>query len=235
MSWNLHQHLGLNTSLAIDFLYLIERATESDYASLREYLDLKIPLENMVPYLEKEAVKTQCYIKEEDYLSAIQRLQLVINNPISVADSLYALIDQSYCLYKYASEGAKSLPNCSATTTNIKSYMDFLTKLGNPQILVFQEVSPPSHLLIQGNYPNPFNPSTTINYAVPKDGYVKLIVYNLRGQKVKELVNGEHLAGNHRIVWTGTDTSGRPVSSGVYFVRVEQGGKSHVRKMMLLK
>jgi len=223
------------TSLAIDFLYLIERATESDYASLREYLDLKIPLENMVPYLEKEAVKTQCYIKEEDYLSAIQRLQLVINNPISVADSLYALIDQSYCLYKYASEGAKSLPNCSATTTNIKSYMDFLTKLGNPQILVFQEVSPPSHLLIQGNYPNPFNPSTTINYAVPKDGYVKLIVYNLRGQKVKELVNGEHLAGNHRIVWTGTDTSGRPVSSGVYFVRVEQGGKSHVRKMMLLK
>jgi len=223
------------TASAINYLYLIERATENDYASLREYLDLKIPFENMAPYLEKEAAKTQCYIKEEDYLSAIQRLQLVINNPISVADSLFALIDQSYCLYKYASEGGKALPNCSATTTSIKSYMDFLTKLGKPQVSLFQEFTPPSRLLIQGNYPNPFNPSTTINYAVPQDGLVKLVVYNLRGQKVKELVSGKHLTGNHKIIWTGTDASGRSVSSGIYFIRIEQGGKSHVRKMMLLK
>jgi tetratricopeptide (TPR) repeat protein len=225
------------TASAISYLYLIERATENDYAALREYLDLKIPFENMAPYLEKEAIKTQCYLKEEDYLSAIQRLQLVINNPISVADSLFALIDQSYCLYKYASEGSKSLPKCNATTTSLESYMDFLTKIGKPQHSIIQEATcpNPSKLLIQSNYPNPFNPSTIIDYTVPQDGCVKLIVYNLRGQKVKELVNGEHLAGNHKIIWTGTDTSGQLVSSGIYFIRVEQGGKSHVRKMMLLK
>jgi hypothetical protein len=49
------------------------------------------------------------------------------------------------------------------------------------------------------------------------------------------MVNGDHLAGNHKIIWTGIDASGRSVSSGIYFIRIEQGGKNHVRKMMLMK
>ena len=62
-----------------------------------------------------------------------------------------------------------------------------------------------------------------------------LVVYNLRGQKVKELVNGKHLAGSHKIIWTGTDASGSSFSSGIYFIRIEQGKSIRVHKLMLLK
>jgi hypothetical protein len=89
--------------------------------------------------------------------------------------------------------------------------------------------------VITSNYPNPFNPSTTIEYSIPSDGMVKLCVYNLRGQKVKDIINGEQLRGIHKTVWDGRDRNNRSVSSGIYFLRLESGGKTTVRKAMLMK
>ena len=87
------------------------------------------------------------------------------------------------------------------------------------------------------NYPNPFNPTTTINYAVPEGKTVKvtLKVYDLRGSLVATLVDDEREAGNYSVFWSGTDKTGRQVSSGVYFYRIYAGEYTKTRKMVLLK
>jgi hypothetical protein len=88
---------------------------------------------------------------------------------------------------------------------------------------------------LNGNYPNPFNPETTISYSVEKAGKVTLEVYNILGQKVRTLVNDTKDAGSHNVVWNGKDQAGNNVSSGVYFYRMKNGNYSKTNKMILMK
>ena len=85
------------------------------------------------------------------------------------------------------------------------------------------------------NYPNPFNPETEIGYTMPSDGTLELAVYNLLGQKVVTLVDGQATAGEHIATWDGTDDAGQPVSAGVYFCQLRAGGQTAVSKMILAK
>jgi len=85
------------------------------------------------------------------------------------------------------------------------------------------------------NYPNPFNPITTIFYSLPEDSEVKLTIYNIKGQKVRELVNGEHNAGKYQSLWDGKDKNNNSVSSGIYFYRIETNKACLNRKMILMK
>ncbi len=93
----------------------------------------------------------------------------------------------------------------------------------------------PHRYVLHQNYPNPFNPETTIRYALAQDGQARLAVYNVLGQEVVTLVNRQQPAGPHEIVWNGTDGSGLPVSSGLYFYRLQAGEFSETRKMVLLR
>jgi len=86
-----------------------------------------------------------------------------------------------------------------------------------------------------GNYPNPFNPSTTIRFDLPLRSTVNLDIFNLRGQKICSLVDSELPAGTHRAVWNGLDDQGRPVSSGVYLYRLSDSKNTTTKKMMLMK
>jgi len=88
---------------------------------------------------------------------------------------------------------------------------------------------------LQSNYPNPFNPSTTIAFDVAKAGRVSIEIYNIKGQRVKTLVNDDYAAGKHNVVWNGDDTSGRKVGSGVYFYRMTTGDYNSIKKMLLMK
>jgi len=86
-----------------------------------------------------------------------------------------------------------------------------------------------------GNYPNPFNPQTEIAYSLPEDCYVKLTIYNIQGQKVKQLVDEYQSAGTKEVVWDGCDENGEKVASGIYFYRIEAGPNSATKRMVLLK
>ena len=88
---------------------------------------------------------------------------------------------------------------------------------------------------LDANYPNPFNPETTVPYAVPNAGDVKLAIYNALGQRIAVLAQGRRGAGYYRAVWDGRDEIGREVASGIYFVRMSAEGFTAVRKMMVLK
>ncbi len=92
-----------------------------------------------------------------------------------------------------------------------------------------------SHRLDQ-NSPNPFNPTTNVQYFVASgNARVHLAVYDVRGRVVATLVDGSSDAGEHTVIWDGTDTRGHRVSSGIYFLRAEIDGWKNARKMVLLK
>jgi hypothetical protein len=86
------------------------------------------------------------------------------------------------------------------------------------------------------NYPNPFNPSTTISYELDKQGMVKIQIYNLKGQKIRTLLREYKQIGNYKIHWNGTDEKGQKVSSGVYFIRMSIDAELiNTHKMLMLK
>jgi hypothetical protein len=93
----------------------------------------------------------------------------------------------------------------------------------------------PDDFFLSANYPNPFNPMTTIRFGLPSAGQVRLSVFNVLGQKVIDLVDGEMLAGVHEVIWDGRNEDGQAVSSGLYFYRLETAGFSQSRKMLLIK
>ena len=94
----------------------------------------------------------------------------------------------------------------------------------------------PADFRLGANFPNPFNPTTNIDYDVPEAAPVELVIYDILGQKVKTLVADEnHRAGFHTAVWDGTDSHHRPVGNGLYFYRLSAARFHHVGKMMLLK
>lgn len=93
----------------------------------------------------------------------------------------------------------------------------------------------PVIVLDANNYPNPFNPETTISFSLPTSGATSLQIFNLKGQLVRSLVNRDMAAGTQRVVWNGMDDNNNPVSSGLYFYQVNNAGKSITRKMLLAK
>ena len=93
----------------------------------------------------------------------------------------------------------------------------------------------PNRFRLEPNYPNPFNPITTIVYSVEQRTHVNIAVYNMIGQKVAVLVDNEISAGEHSVQWNGCDADGRPVATGVYFYRIETEQYRATRKMVLLK
>ena len=96
--------------------------------------------------------------------------------------------------------------------------------------------------VLLNNYPNPFKPSgagrspaTTISYQLPEYSKVNLSVYNIKGKKVKTLVNEKLDAGTHQVVWNGKDENGKSVTSGIYFYKMNSGKFTSIKKMILLK
>ena len=95
--------------------------------------------------------------------------------------------------------------------------------------------SQPRGLMLHPNFPNPFNPETTIRYEMPDGGSVYLAIYNQLGQKVRTLVNASQAPGIHSVTWDGRDSAGGQVASGVYLYFLRSGTFSQSRKMLLLR
>ena len=84
-------------------------------------------------------------------------------------------------------------------------------------------------------YPNPFNPQTTISFGLVRDAKVEISIYNVRGLRVIELVNEVYPTGRHAVTWRGQDDAGRNVASGAYFARMKVGGEVLTQRMMLVR
>lgn len=121
--------------------------------------------------------------------------------------------------------------------TLVLDFLDGITGINDP--VGFDEAGLPRSYALGQNFPNPFNPQTTISYDVPesegKGVRVFLSVYNLRGKKVKMLVDSWKEEGRHMVQWDGTSDQGEKLSSGVYLYRLEAGSFTETRKLLLVK
>ncbi len=112
----------------------------------------------------------------------------------------------------------------------------YLTKISTATFTSNHDVSlTPLPLAVKQNYPNPFNPVTNIEFSLKNRDRVMVDIYNIKGQKVKSLMNDIFDQGNHKVTWNGVDNQNRPVSSGVYYYRVQSGNHVTTKKMVLLK
>ena len=93
----------------------------------------------------------------------------------------------------------------------------------------------PAALFLDQNFPNPFNPSTTISFGLDEDGPVLLQVFDITGALVKTLEDRSYPAGNYTSSWHGTNESGRRVASGIYLYRLRAGGREITKKMILIR
>ncbi|MBU4445300.1 MAG: T9SS type A sorting domain-containing protein [Candidatus Marinimicrobia bacterium] len=109
------------------------------------------------------------------------------------------------------------------------------TELHGPESATPMKKAAPKEFRLYPNYPNPFNPVTTISYDLPDDGLVELTVYNMRGEKVATLMQGKQEAGSYRLNWDGTDRNGEMVASGIYFLRIASGSYCRTSKMVFIR
>ena len=115
----------------------------------------------------------------------------------------------------------------STIESRIKNHIAEIFNL--PQEEIFENI-------LHHNYPNPFNPSTSIRYSVSKKSDIALSIYNIKGQLVKRFQKNDQDAGNHAIIWDGTNFYNNRVSCGVYFYKLEiNGAIVDTKKMVLIK
>jgi|GEM_PF-2387271 len=128
------------------------------------------------------------------------------------------------------------LPSCLSATQG--SLWAPLEKSGTYRLVWGSGISTvvlPERVELAQNFPNPFNPETSIRFAIPEAGLVTLEIYDLMGRKVATLLDGFQASGFHQVRWTGTNAQGAPVSSGVYFYRLQTDGQQILKKMILLR
>ena len=173
----------------------------------------------------------------------------IVSNPLFInPDEFdYHLQDTSHCIgagidaveidgtWYYAPEydiEGNPRPNPFDSMPDMGAYEN---PLGEPQVSSGNFKLPKQKINLD-NHPNPFNPSTTIEFSIQNDSNVELSIFNIKGQIIKTLAKTEFIKGSHSVIWNGTDDNNKPVSSGVYFYKLNVSGKTEaVKKCLLLK
>jgi CubicO group peptidase (beta-lactamase class C family) len=120
-------------------------------------------------------------------------------------------------------------------------FADELSEYSDTLSIVLQQldndnyVQSPSSFKLYSNYPNPFNPVTSLSYDLPKDSYVSIIIYDMLGNVINNLVKSNQSSGFKSVQWNATNNQGEPVSAGVYFYSIQAGEFRQTKKMILLK
>lgn len=117
--------------------------------------------------------------------------------------------------------------------TDSEGNTDLPTKLEEPSLS--NDSRFPTKYYLSQNYPNPFNPVTTIKYGLFKSGNIKIDIYDVLGNKIKELVNVYQNAGHHQVIWNGTNNQNELVSSGIYYYQLITDDFQDIKKMILVR
>jgi hypothetical protein len=234
------QDTGYGFAAAKD-LFQLEKNGDREFLALQSfYMNSPLFQVDSLYIALADYLVNACNLETGNYEEAVYRFEEIIDNPPSCYDSLCAMVDLGYT-YSLMDGSSRSTfcglhPEWKPTSIDAfhaerETIMDML--LGAmPSETHFPELSATTLL---PNFPNPFNPTTTISFSLPKDGEVKLSIYNIKGQRVATLLNEPLTSGQHKAVWNGKNQDGHAVSSGVYFYRLDTGDKTVTKKMLLLK
>jgi len=182
------------------------------------------------------------------YDDAIAGFEAIVQDADCLADSVFAVIDAG-TLHLEAQEWVeRNDPNrgdaisygsmhqlCPVDYPTHRKHVDELLSLLNGGDPYATRAIVPQEFFLAQNYPNPFNNMTRIQYGLPLDSKVQIRIYDIMGREVATLVNGEMKAGYYTVPWMSRNNYGTPVSSGVYFCRIQAGNYVKTTKMTLLK
>lgn len=177
-----------------------------------------------------------------EYQAAMQQTETLLAVYDSTAFAPFILLDQLYILESQGSGGlSKGYGN--AVAERIASALPMLAESGVKRLLDMKQRQLMSKSAtvaaekfdLSDNYPNPFNPSTTIRYQLRESANVMLAIYNILGQRIRILVQEMQAPGHYTLQWDGRDETGRAAASGVYIYRIQAGRYVAGKKMILLR
>ncbi|MFC1555919.1 PQQ-binding-like beta-propeller repeat protein [candidate division KSB1 bacterium] len=235
-------HAGHKRTIAYDILMDVKPnsgPTEFDYLIRDEMMgntflwDVSLILPKNVMYNIGSAINRPIGIKEikgscEDVLE--------ISFPLDLID-----IDSDEITFEIRTVNAIQVATINSRGPEQQKYMPYLVgdtaefSVNVVTGIADKETIIPKDFRLFSNFPNPFNPSTTIQYSLPRTTIVTVKVYDILGREVETLLSQQMPAGSHSIVWDGTDYSGNQVSTGIYIYRIQAGEYTAARKMILLK
>lgn len=213
------------------------------------YLTVVFPFANSQPLTNPTALEKLTVFDEwgepvEDKIAQAFRFSIELGGPDPATYFDHVLISHSsaYEELNWDSNGDGELESTLnrfeffrySGTTEIK-HLSEPWNSASPSKSGTNDTSVEGQFFLEGNYPNPFNPSTTIVYNLPEPIHVTLTIYNSLGQKVRTLVRSQQKAGLHSIVWNGTNQNGHQVASGVYIYRLKAGDFVKSDKMFLIR
>ncbi|MDP8201572.1 MAG: heparinase II/III family protein [Candidatus Tenebribacter burtonii] len=219
--------------------------TETEYAELLQYYD-----QLQINYAETdlaEAAKLDeifCNRLLGNHQDAITEYEFLLDENLTFIDSVFTQLDIVYTYMEASSGGNRG---ASVTFINSENALSSFKQAEEKEVELWSLLenqitdggiySPEiSKSILHKNYPNPFNPTTTISFSIPEQSKIQIMIYNIKGQKVKTVTNESFDKGNHFVVWNGVDDSGKSVSSGVYFYNLNVNGKSNsIKRCLLLK
>ena len=177
---------------------------------------------------------------EENYYEAALLYQEIIDNDPVEIYQLLAELDQAFCYYRLMESGVRSLPgNLTSQAQNFDEYLaiqdDIYARINKLTEKGKENIIQPILNFTTNNYPNPFNPLTTITFTLPHAATTTIEIFNIKGQKVKDLLYANLPFGHHQVIWNGSDNRGHTVSSGIYFYQVSVDKFTQTKSMLLLK
>ena len=178
----------------------------------------------------------QTKLEIENTSDLLNQNEIMLKSHFKEAGNL--LIEKAYLTDKQEKRISLETNSLDKKDTYISIQFIFLDQYNNTVVQGFvskKVIAVPDEFALHNNYPNPFNPVTTIQYDIPIDAEVLLVVYDILGRHVMTLVNTSQTAGYKSIKWNGTNDHGQLVSAGMYFYHLQAGKFSKVRKMVLLK
>jgi hypothetical protein len=167
----------------------------------------------------------------------------LIGKPVSLKWNLTKALPEGWVAYLIDADEGVSINLMEKAGTQVETgkqapnHRRLKILVGSREFVEAQSEIPlrPVEFGLSQNYPNPFNPRTTIEYALPKNGRVRLTVYNMMGQRIRVLLDQDEKKGFHKVVWDGDNDRGLRTSSGLYIYRLEFLDKVAVRKLVLVK
>ena len=196
---------------------------KSDYAALIDTLQSANKNAQIFPVIPVPVCRDNYGIRNEILKLEIPIIKEIANEKgLTIIDANTPLL--SFC--SYFSDGVH--PNAAGADTIASVLFRSISKTATS--VEARMIETPSLFSLCDNYPNPFNPSTKIEFQIPQDGHVTLSVYNMLGQQVSTLVDRNLRSGMHHVTFDAAK-----FASGIYFYRMKAKGFSQVKKMMLLK
>ena len=163
------------------------------------------------------------------------------NNPahfdhILLTDEVFDIFDDSDSEVKTIKAEMYMDGGWNSYDDNISDHRPVALKLDVfDNVYIEQNVTAFSNFISMHNYPNPFNPNTTISFELEKKGMTEVSIFNIKGQIVKTLLKEELNVGEHKLFWNGTSDTNKKVPTGVYFYKITNNKKHYTKKMILIK